>query len=84
MSNNLLNKETKRDKFVRLVEQRVNLVLDSFRKLGNLSNTNNYEYKDEDIKKIFSELNKSLKKTKALFIENGPVKSKPFKLQEGL
>jgi len=77
---NILNKETKRDKFVRLAEQRVNFILEGFRKLGNLSNTNNYEYNNEDIQKIFSELNMSLKKTKILFTENANAKKKQFKL----
>ena len=81
MSDNNQKNETKRDKFVRLAEQRVNNILEQFRKLGNLSNTKNYEYNEEDVKKMFSEINKALKKTKMLFNENGTVKEKRFKLE---
>ena len=80
MSNNLSNIETKRENFVRLTEQRVNVILEQFRKLGNLSNSRNYEYCEEDVKKIFSELNRVLKKMKTLFIENGNARGTPFKL----
>lgn len=80
MANNLKNNETKRDKFVRLAEQRVTSILDQFRKLGSLSNSKNYDYNEEDVKKIFSELNKSLKKTKILFMENNIREKKQFKL----
>lgn len=82
MSDNDQIKETKRDKFVRLAEQRVNNILEQFRKLGNLSNTKNYEYDEEDVEKIFKELNKTLRKTKALFNEKGAVKEKRFKLEQ--
>jgi len=81
MSDNIENSETKRDKFVRLAEQRVNLILEQFRKLGNLSNSKNYDYNEEDVKNIFSELNKALKRTKNLFIENGKRVTKQFKLR---
>ena len=81
MSDNLVRNEIKRDKFVRLAEQRVNLIFEQFRKLGNLSNSKNYEYNEEDVKKIFSELNKVSKKTKALFMENGKKETKQFKLR---
>ena len=80
MQNNLSIRETKIEKFIRLAEQRVNSILEQFRKLGNLSNTKNYEYNEDDIKKIFVELNKALRNTKTLFMENGSMKGKKFKL----
>ncbi len=52
--------ETKRDKFVRLAELRANNILEGLRKLGNLSESRNYEYYDEDVKKIFVVLTKEL------------------------
>ena len=80
MVTTMIDKETKSDKFVRLAEQRVNLILEQFRKLGNLSNTRNYDYTDDQAKKIFSELNKALRKTKTMFDENSNTKPKKFKL----
>lgn len=80
MATDMIHKETKSDKFVRLAEQRVNLIIEQFRKLGNLSNTRNYDYTDEQVKKIFSELNKALRKTKTIFNENSNTKPTKFKL----
>ena len=47
--------ETKRDKFVRLAEKRMDSILKGIELMGNLSNTNNYEYTQEDINKIIKE-----------------------------
>ena len=80
MTNNIQNIENKRDKFVRLAEQRVNVILEQFRKLGNLANTRNYEYTEDDIRKIFFELNKAMKKTKTVFSNDGKGKRKRFTL----
>jgi len=60
-------KETKNGKFTRLAELRVNAILDQFRKLGNLSNTRNYEFNDEQVAKMFAEISRALKKTRELF-----------------
>lgn len=56
-----------RDNFVRLAESRTNAVLKSIRLLGNLSNRSNYSYQEGDVKKIFSEINKCLKESRAKF-----------------
>lgn len=45
--------ETKREKFKRLVKPRLEKVLKYLRLIGNLSNTSNYEYTEEDIDKIY-------------------------------
>ena len=45
--------ETKRERFVRIAEARTNKILEMMRLLGNCSSKGNYEYTDEDIKKIF-------------------------------
>ena len=61
-------KETKKEKFVRLAEARTNKILEMMRLLGNCSNKANYDYNDNDIKKIFSALEKELKNTKNRFL----------------
>lgn len=61
-------KETKRERFVRIAEARTNRILDNMRLLGNCSSKSNYEYADEDIKKIFGALEKELKQTKNRFL----------------
>lgn len=63
-----MSQETKRERFVRLAEARTNKILEMMRLLGNCSSKSNYEYTDEDIKKIFSALEKELKNTKNKFL----------------
>lgn len=60
--------ETKRERFIRLAEARTNKILEMMRLLGNCSSTGNYEYTDEDVKKIFTALEKELKVTKNRFL----------------
>lgn len=60
--------ETKRERFKRLAEARVNKILDMMRLLGNCASPSNYEYTDEDIKKIFNALERELKNTKNKFL----------------
>lgn len=61
-------KETKRERFIRIAEARTNRIIDNMRLLGNCSSRSNYEYTDEDIKKIFGTLEKELKQTKNRFL----------------
>lgn len=48
--------ESKRDKFVRLAEKRMDNILKGMELMGNLSNTNNYEYTQDDLNKIIKTL----------------------------
>ena len=52
----LQHMETKRDKFVRLTEKRMENVLKGISLLGNLANTSNYEYTEADTAKIIKTL----------------------------
>lgn len=63
-----MSTETKRERFVRIAEARTNRILDNMRLLGNCSSKQNYEYTDEDIRKIFAALEKELKQTKNRFL----------------
>lgn len=69
--------ETNRERFKRLATLRTNTVLKRLKVLGNCSNRSVYEYTEEDINKIFSEIERKVKETKAKF--HFP-KSKEFKL----
>ena len=53
--------ETKRDRFVRIVENRTNKIIDMLRLLGNCANKSNYDYTEADVQKIFNTLEKELK-----------------------
>ena len=46
--------ETKRERYVRIDEARINKIIDMLKLLGNCSSTSNYEYTEEDVKKIFA------------------------------
>jgi hypothetical protein len=59
--------ETRHERFKRIVTKRTNEVLDKIRILGNCANKSSYEYTDEEVNKIFLEIDKQLKLTKARF-----------------
>ena len=61
------NAETKRDRFVRIAERRVNRILDNLDSLGKCANRRNYQYTDADVRKIFGDIEKKVKDIKALY-----------------
>ena len=63
--------QTREEKFKRLAEQRVNVILDKLRLLGQLSNRSNYEYTDDEVEAIFKAIQSDVNTTKAKFKENG-------------
>lgn len=69
--------EQKAIRFKRLATKRTNIVLDRIRVLGNCANRNAYEYSEAEINKIFSEIDRLLKVTRAKFHFS---KNKEFKL----
>jgi hypothetical protein len=71
----------KRDNFVRLAESRVTRAIEALRVIGNLSNRSNYEYDEEDIKKIINTLQTEINSLKSQFIIRTAVKDKNFKLK---
>lgn len=73
------NKETNRDRFVRIIERRVNITLKNLDSIGKCSNRKNYEYSDEDVRKIFSEIEKKSKQVKSMF--RGLKNDNKFKLK---
>jgi len=73
-------KETKRDRFIRIVERRVNIIINNLDSLGKCANKKNYEYKDADVKKIFGEIDKKTKEIKAIFAGKS-TGNKGFKLE---
>jgi len=71
------NQEQNRERFRRLGTQRTNSVLKRLKVLGNCSNRSAYDYTEEEINKIFSEIERRARETKAKF--HFP-KNKEFKL----
>lgn len=77
----MAKKETKRDRFVRLAEARTNKILDMIKLLGNCSSKSNYEYTEEDVKKIFGAIEREIKNTRAKFNGSDTAKEDRFTLE---
>ena len=60
-------KETNRDRFIRLATLRTNTVLKRLKVLGNCANRSVYDYTEDEINKIFSEIERNVRNTKAKF-----------------
>lgn len=59
-----MGNETKREKFVRLAENRTNKILDMIQLLGNLSSPGTYEYTQQDVDKIFGAIENATKEAR--------------------
>ena len=67
----------RRDRFKRLAAQRTNIILKRLKVLGNCANRSAYEYSEEEVSRIFSEIEKRLREIKGKFHFT---KNKEFKL----
>jgi FKBP-type peptidyl-prolyl cis-trans isomerase (trigger factor) len=71
----------KREKFVQLAEKRVIRSIRDLRLIGNLANRNNYEYTEDDVKRIVAVLMSEIRGVKTRF-KNGTNRQKvDFKLE---
>ncbi len=64
----IVKQETRHERFKRIAGKRTNDVLEKVRILGNCSNRSSYEYSKDEINKIFSEIDRQIKLTKAKFL----------------
>lgn len=70
----------KRAKFIELAQNRVNKAISSIRLIGNLANRANYEFDEEDARKIVKALQKELDALKGKFGDTGGSSSAEFRL----
>jgi hypothetical protein len=70
----------KHDKFRELAEGRTNRVLESIRKLGNLSNRHLYEWDDAEVRKIVKALKDAVGEVERKFAAPKVSREKNFKL----
>jgi glutaredoxin-related protein len=70
--------DNKRERFKRLGEYRTNEVLKRLKVLGNCANRSAYSYSEDEINKIFIEIDRTVKNVKAKFHFNDS--NKEFKL----
>ncbi len=69
-----------RDRFVDLANKRVNNAIKVIRLIGNLSNKSNYSYTEDDVRKIFSALQREVKEARRRFQEGSERKRGEFRL----
>ena len=62
-----MKNETAEERFKRVATARTNAVLDRLRILGNCANRHVYRYTEEDIRKIFSAIERTTKEVRAKF-----------------
>ena len=72
--------ETKEDRFIRIAEARTNKIINMIRLLGNCSNKRNYDYTEEEVKKIFTAIENETKLAKNKFLESD-ASEKKFRLR---
>jgi hypothetical protein len=73
---------TKSDNFKRLAEKRVTECIKKIRLIGNLANKNNYEYTDEQARKILVALELEIQSLKKRFKENPDHQEFAFKFED--
>lgn len=71
----------KQQKFIEIAEKRVSRLLNEIRLIGNLSNTNNYEYTRDDVAKIFAAIESEVKTSRKRFDVALSSDEKKFKLR---
>ena len=77
-------KETNRERFVRIAEARTQKIIDMIELLGNCSNQYNYEYTQKDVEKMFSAIESALKSSKSRFTTETSTKDTRFKFWKGV
>lgn len=70
--------DDRRDNFKRLASARTNEVLRRVKILSNCANRSHYDYTEEEVNKIFAEVEKKIREAKAKF--TFPNRDKEFKL----
>lgn len=60
-------KSLRRERFEKVAARRTQKILDFLDNLANCSNKTNYEYTDEDVRKMFSAIKEKMKNTEAAF-----------------
>ena len=67
-------------KFVELANKRVNRVIKDLQLVGNLANKSNYEYTEEQVKKILKALQQEVDSLKQSFLVSGSCQKSEFRL----
>ena len=71
-----MNMNEKKQRFIELANKRVNKALKHISLIGNLSNTNNYEYTQDEVKQIIKALENEIQICKERFGKQAKGKEK--------
>jgi hypothetical protein len=74
------SKEGKREKFIKLAENRTRNAIKSIRVIGKLGNRHAYQYDETDVQKIVRALNKEVEALKARMTQSGGKDAVEFNL----
>jgi hypothetical protein len=75
------SKAGKREKFVKLAENRTRNAIKAIRVIGKLGNKNAYQYDESDVQKIARALNKEIEALKARMTHSGSKDTVDFSLE---
>ncbi|MFC1746398.1 hypothetical protein ACFL35_20565 [Candidatus Riflebacteria bacterium] len=67
-----MRNETKEKRFKRVVERRVQNILDNIRKLSQCSNKRMYLWNEGQLEKIWQAIDEEVKRTKKCFVDEDP------------
>ena len=70
--------DQKAERFRRVAERRVNNVLEAMRLLGQCSNRRIYEYTDDDVRRMFREIDREIRAAKQSFMSQDKKKGFSF------
>lgn len=70
----------KRERFIRVATRRTNAVLKKIAIIGNCANRSAYEYTEDEVNKIFNEIEKELRTAKMKFQLEKNNRKREFKL----
>lgn len=73
-----MNVSSKRKRFIELANKRVNKVLKQINLISNLSNTNNYEYTQDEVRQIIGAIENEIQQCKERFRKQARKKEKKF------
>lgn len=77
-NDSILEKETNRERFIRIAEKRTQRIIDQLELLGNCSNPYNYEYSSKDVDKMFGAIEAAIKDCRSKYT-NTATKNTKFK-----
>jgi len=73
-------RNSRRERFVELAEKRVSKSVHQIKLIGNLADKSNYEYSDEDARKMISALRTAVDECEQRYLHGGKDQEETFKL----